>query len=135
MVIATGHLSAEEGVALAHRAKALGLEKFIFTHALNRAVRASDAQMQEVADLGYFIEHCFLSTFPLWQNLQPQKIAEAIRLIGAERTIMTTDCQMDFNPPPPEMLRMFIATMLQLGISVEGIRRMVQENPTRLVGI
>lgn len=135
VVIATGHLSAEEGVALARRAKELGLEKFIFTHALNRAVRATDAQMLEVAELGYIIEHCFLSTFPMWQKLSPQKIAEAIRLLGAERCIMTTDCQMDFNPPPPEMLRMFIATMIHLGIGRDDIRRMVRQNPARLTGL
>ncbi|MEE9241384.1 MAG: DUF6282 family protein [bacterium] len=134
-VIATGHLSAEEGVALARRAKVLGLEKFIFTHALNRAVKASDAQMREVAELGYFVEHCFLSTFPMWQNLAPQKIAEAIRLIGPGRSIMTTDGQMDFNPPPPEMLRMFIATMLQLGMDKEDIEWMVKRNPAKLAGL
>jgi len=134
-VIATGHLSADEGVSLARRAKELGLKKFIFTHALNRAVRASDAQMLEVAELGYIIEHCFLSTFPMWQKLAPRKIVEAIRLIGAGRCIMTTDCQMDFNPPPPEMLRMFIATMLQLGVDVEDIEWMAKRNPTRLAGL
>lgn len=134
-VIATGHLSAEEGVALARRAKELGLRKFIFTHALNRAVRATDEQMREVAEMGYIIEHCFLSTFPMWQKLEPKKIAEAIRLIGAGSCIMTTDCQMDFNPPPPEMLRMFIASMLQLGITPEEISQMVRQNPAELVGL
>jgi hypothetical protein len=134
-VIATGHLSADEGVSLARRAKELGLKKFIFTHALNRAVRASDAQMLEVAELGYIIEHCFLSTFPMWQKLAPQKIAEAIRLLGAQSCIMTTDCQMDFNPPPPEMLRMFIATMLQLGVDKGDIEWMAKRNPARLAGL
>ena len=56
-------------------------------------------------------------------------------LLGAERCIMTTDGQMDFNPPPPEMLRMFIATMLQLGVDREDIEWMVKRNPAKLAGL
>lgn len=135
IILATGHLSAEEGVALAQRAKQIGTQKFVFTHPLNKAVRASDAQMREVAELGYIIEHCALGMFPLWQSLAPQKIAATIHLLGAERCIMTTDGQMDFNPPPPEMLRMFIATLLHLGAKKEDIELMVKRNPTRLAGL
>ncbi len=135
VILATGHLSAEERVALARRAKQIGTEKFIFTHPLNKAVRASDAQMREVAELGYIIEHCALGMFPLWQSLAPQKIAGTVRLLGAERCIMTTDGQMDFNPPPPEMLRMFIATMLHLGIGEEEIGWMVRRNPAELANL
>ena len=89
----------------------------------------------EVAELGYTIEHCALGMFPLWQSLAPGRIASAIRLLGAERCIMTTDGQMDFNPPPPEMLRMFIATMLQLGVDKEDIEWMVKRNPAKLAGL
>jgi len=135
VIFSTGHLSAGEGVALARRAKEMGLTKFVFTHPLNKAVQACDAQMCEVAELGYTIEHCALGMFPLWQSLAPGRIAAAIRLLGAKRCIMTTDGQMDFNPPSPEMLRMFIATMLQLGVDKEDIEWMVKRNPAKLAGL
>ena len=48
---------------------------------------------------------------------------------------MTTDAQLDWNPPPPEMLRMFIASMLRMGLKSKEIRLMVQENPSRLVDL
>lgn len=133
--VATGHLSAEEGVALARRAKEIGLPKFIFTHPLIFIVNAADAQMREVADLGYVVEFTWISAFPMWQGLDPKKVAQTARALGPERCIMTTDAQLDWNPPPPEMLRMFIATMLRLGLGEEEVRWMVQRNPARLAGL
>ena len=48
---------------------------------------------------------------------------------------MTTDAQNDFNPTAPEMLRMFIATMLQLGVDKGDIEWMVKRNPARLANL
>lgn len=135
VVVATGHLSAEEGVALARRAKEIGLRKFVFTHPIISIVRATEAQMHEVADLGYIVEFTWISAFPMWQGLDPKKVAETARTLGPKRCIMTTDAQLDWNPAPPEMLRMFIASMLRLGLSEEDVRWMVQRNPARLAGL
>ena len=135
IVVATGHLSAAEGVALARRAKEADLRKFVYTHPIIHIVDASDAQMREVADLGYIVEFTWISAFPMWQGLDPKKIAATAKMLGAERCIMTTDAQGDVNPTPPEMLRMFIASMLLLGLSAEEVRWMVQRNPARLANL
>ncbi|MFP6891544.1 MAG: DUF6282 family protein [Nitrospinota bacterium] len=135
VTVATGHISAEESVALARKAKEVGLEKFIFTHPIINIVEASEAQLKEVADLGYIIEFTWISAFPMWQGLDPKAIAAAARSVGANRCIMTTDAQNDFNPTAPEMLRMFIATMLQLGVDKEDIEWMVKRNPAKLAGL
>ena len=133
VAIATGHLSAEEGVALAQRAKIIGLKKFIFTHPIISIVNATDEQLLEVSNLGYFIEFTWISAFPMWQGLDPNLIAKTAQKVGAHRCLMTTDAQLDWNPPPPEMLRMFIASMLRIGLKSKEIRLMVQENPSRIV--
>ncbi|MBI3127378.1 MAG: hypothetical protein HYZ11_07220 [Candidatus Tectomicrobia bacterium] len=135
IVVATGHLSAEEGLALARCAKEVGLKKFVYTHPIIHIVHASDAQMREVADMGYIVEFTWISAFPMWQGLDPKKIAAAAKMLGPERCIMTTDAQGDVNPTPPEMLRMFIASMLLLGLSPDDVRWMVQRNPARLANL
>ena len=135
VAVATGHISAEESVALARKAKEVGLGKFIFTHPIIDIIEASEAQLKEVADLGYIIEFTWISAFPMWQGLDPKAIAAAARSVGANRCIMTTDAQNDFNPTAPEMLRMFIATMLQLGVAKEDIEWMVKRNPAKLAGL
>ena len=132
IAVATGHLSAADGVALARRAKEVGLKKFVYTHPFIHIVDASEAQMREVADLGFIVEFTWISAFPMWQGLDPRKVAATAKALGAERCILTTDAQGDVNPTPPEMLRMFIASMLQLGLSREEVRWMVQRNPARL---
>ncbi|MEE9274851.1 MAG: DUF6282 family protein [bacterium] len=135
VAVATGHLSGAEGLSLARRAKELGVKKLIYTHPLISNVGATDAEMDEMAALGYTVEFTWISSFPMWQSLDPKRIAEAARRLGAENCVMTTDAQLDFNPPPPEMLRMFIATMLRLGLEEEEVRWMVQRNPARLAGL
>lgn len=135
VAVATGHLSAGESVALARRAKEIGVEKFIFTHPIIFIVNASEAQLREVADLGFIIEFTWISAFPMWRDLDPKEVARAARALGPERCVMSTDAQLDLNPPPPEMLRMFIATMLRLGFSDDEIRWMTQRNPARLMGL
>ncbi len=135
VAVATGHLSADEGVALARRAREIGLEKFIFTHPIIFIVRASEAQLREVADMGYIIEFTWISAFPMWRDLDPREVARTARALGPERCVMSTDAQLDLNPPPPEMLRMFIATMLRLGFGEDEIRWMTQRNPARLMGL
>ncbi len=135
VAIATGHISAEESLALARRAKEIGLQKFIFTHPIIDIVKASEGQLKQVADLGYIIEFTWISAFPMWQSLDPKAIVESAKAVGAQSCIMTTDAQNDFNPPAPEMLRMFIATMLQLGMDKEDIEWMVKRNPARLAGL
>jgi hypothetical protein len=134
-IVATGHFSPEESVVLARRAKELGVKKFVFTHALTPFIDASDAQMLEVADLGYIVEFAWAPVMPLSHGLAPSRIAEAIRKIGPERCIMSSDAQMDWNPKPPEMLRMFIASMMRLGLEAEEVNLMVRRNPARLVGL
>ena len=135
VAVATGHLSAGESVALARRAKEIGVEKFIFTHPIIFIVNASEAQLREVADLGFIIEFTWISAFPMWRDLDPKEVARAARALGPERCVMSTDAQLDLNPPPPEMLRMFIATMIRLGFSDDEIRWMTQRNPARLMGL
>jgi predicted TIM-barrel fold metal-dependent hydrolase len=135
VAIATGHISAAESVALARKASEVGLKKFIFTHPIINIVEASEAQLMVVAALGYIIEFTWISAFPMWQGLDPKTVVATAKAIGANRCIMSTDAQNDFNPTAPEMLRMFIATMLQLGVDKEDIEWMVKRNPARLVNL
>lgn len=135
VAIATGHISAEESIALARRAKEIGLKKLIFTHPIVSIVKATEAQLKQIADLGYIVEFTWISAFPMWQDLDPKAVAQSAQAVGANNCIMSTDAQDDFNPPAPEMLRMFIATMLQLGLPKEDIEWMVKRNPARLVGL
>lgn len=61
-------------------------------------------------------------------------MADRIRLVGAERCVMTTDFGQIQNPSAPEGLYEFIGRMRAEGISKEEIRLMVRKNPVELLG-
>ena len=64
-----------------------------------------------------------------------RKVGEQIQAVGAEHCILSTDCGVYTLPPPVEGMREFIACMLDLGITVDQIRRMISTNPKILLGI
>jgi hypothetical protein len=48
---------------------------------------------------------------------------------------MSTDLGQSYNPPAPEGMRMFIATLLRKGLKAEEIETMVKTNPAKLLGL
>lgn len=134
LVLFTGHLSPEESIALAEESRRIGFGKLVFAHPHAGGVGANMEQIRRMADLGAFVELCFLSILP-FQRVDPQQIVREIREIGPERCVVTTDYFREWCPSPPEMLRMFVGVLLELGIGAEEIRTMVQVNPGRLLGL
>jgi hypothetical protein len=133
LVLATGHISIEESLSLCKAAAAEGV-KFVLTHPLNTPlIGATIDQMKEVADMGGFIEHVFIGCMPMHQRMDPKRIAEAIEAVGYEHCTMASDAIEAWNPPPPEVLRMFIASMLALGVGEEDIYQMTHVNPAYLM--
>jgi predicted TIM-barrel fold metal-dependent hydrolase len=93
--------------------------------------------MKEALNHGVmFIEHVYNDVtrqvaFPITR----EKIAEAIRGIGAEHTIMSTDSGQWLNPVPVQQMGIYIKDMLDLGISEKEVRTMVSTNPARMLSL
>ena len=137
MVIATGHVSHGEAVALTRAAREAGITRIVATHPLETRFGATlgIAGQVEMADRGAFIEHCFNCVMPLSDRLDPARIVEVVRAVGAERCILTTDLGQEWNPPPAEGMRMMVATLLKCGLSPDEIATMIKTNPSRLLGL
>ncbi|MDR0490556.1 MAG: DUF6282 family protein [Oscillospiraceae bacterium] len=135
LVLASGHLSIAESLALCKAACNAGV-KFVLNHPLSTPlIAASLDQMKEIADSGGYIENCFIGCMPMHERMNPRKIVEVIEYVGAQRCTMATDAIEAWNPPPPEVLRMYIATMLALGVSDEAVYEMTHTNPAYLLGM
>lgn len=91
VAISTGHLSADEAVALGREAKKIGLKKFIFCHPDSRIVGAQREHIREIAEMGFFVEFTFLGMLPAFQRISPKEMFSRIKEIRAERSILTTD--------------------------------------------
>ena len=58
-VLATGHISPEESLALLRKARDVGIKRMLVTHASESVTPMALDQQKEVVQLGAMIEHCF----------------------------------------------------------------------------
>jgi len=137
MVLATGHISTAETFALVDEARQKGITRIIITHPLETGLGANLTieEQRQLADKGAFIEHCFICTMPLGDRLDPVRIVEAVRAVGAKRCILTTDFGQEWNPLPAEGMRMMVATLLKCGLNIEEIELMIKVNPAKLLNL
>ena len=136
MIVATGHLPVNEAFVLAASAVEKGISKIVATHALGWHVDTyfTVAQQRRIADMGAFVEYCFVTTIPEG-SIDPKDMVSAIRAVGAHRCILSTDLGQIYNPAPVEGMKLMIATMLSCGLTEKEIEIMVKTNPARLLGL
>ncbi len=138
MVLCTGHVSPAESFALVGYARNMGLTKIVITHPSEREWGATLTieQQQQMADSGAFIEHCFYSTMPAAAGrIEIRDIVEAVKAVGAERCILTSDSGQIWNPRPAEGWRMMVADFLKCQLDSKEIECMIKVNPARLLGL
>jgi hypothetical protein len=133
-VVASGHLPIAASLVVCERARTHGAN-FVLTHPLSSSVGASIEQQQAVADMGGFVEHVFVGCMPMHQRMDPRRIVEAIEAVGAEHCVLSTDAIENWNPPEPEILRMYYATLLSLGVPAEQVHLMSHDNPAQVLGL
>jgi hypothetical protein len=108
---------------------------YILRHSSGSVYEKPQSGYEHLADMGVFIEHCYRCCLPLLGSYRPEKYIEAIALIGANRTILSTDFGQITDISPAKGMRQFIATMLQMGISEEDVTLMVKRNPAKLLDL
>lgn len=141
IIFATGHSSPEESLAMARKAKEIGMRKFVITHANSRIWRLTHDQIRQAVDLGAWIEYCYLPR--LWgpgtglPNMERQTTEEFtgyVRLVP-ERSFVSTDLGSAGMPDPIAGMRRCIEEMTVSGIPQRVIDLQVRTNPTRLLGL
>ncbi len=135
MLVCTGHISPEESIALAQRAKDFGIDTVVFSHPDSHSVGASREQIRDMVQLNAVCEFCVLGMLPAFQRISPKTAAEIIAEIKAENAVITTDYFFEWAPPASETLRMLAGTFLSLGVASDDVRKMLRDNPMRLLGL
>lgn len=141
IIFATGHSSPQESLAMAKKAKEIGVGKFVITHANSRIWRLTHDQIQQAVDLEAWIEYCYLprlwgagTGLPNMKRQSAEKFAEYIRL-APERSFVSTDLGSDGMPEPIAGMKLCIEEMIASGIPQQIIDLQVRTNPTRLLGL
>jgi ABC-type molybdate transport system substrate-binding protein len=135
LVLATGHVSPEEGLMLVREAKRQGVQHMVVTHAMNDPIRMSVPQMQEAAKLGAFVEFVGGNIGDADGQARMDRFADAIKKIGPEFCILSSDLGQQGNPLPTDGFAAFLDAMKARGLSDQDIDRMARRNPAQLLGL
>lgn len=135
LVLATGHSSAEEGLMLLREGRRQGVGQMVVTHAMNPPIQMTVAQMQEAAKLGAFIEFVGGSLATPDAQLRMDRFADAIKKIGPEFCILSSDLGQQGNALPTDGFAAFLAAMRARGLTEQQVSVMSKQNPARLLGL
>jgi len=131
MILATGHLGRHEIFPLVKTAREMKVRKVLVTHAEFPSQNLTAQEQVELANTGAYIEHCFTTMHTgkaTWQG-----VIEAIRAVGPERCLLSTDLGQTINPPVAEGFALFAQTLLDGGFRKPEIQRMAVANSAALV--
>ena len=145
LLLATGHVHPYEVVAVVKRARELGVKHIIVTHGLTSVPGLTMAQAKEVVQMGAVIEICYLQFLagpnaPLpflvhWEPVGAKDVAKAIKELGADGLVVSTDLGQSQNMVHPDGVEAAIGAMKKEGISDADIDIMMRKNPARLLGL
>ena len=152
----TGHVSGAEAMRLIELAERYGIDKVLISSlavdqltpdqqqkaakagALLERSLAHWAGFEGVPHTHYYVEQEFSNEIPLPMPYRPGdlgQMGQQIRAIGPEHFVLDTDYGMRMMPTPVEGMRQLVACLLDMDFGVSDIRRMICDNPARLLGL
>lgn len=135
LVLATGHVSAQEALLLIREARRQGAEHIVVTHAMNAPVLMDVPQMQEAARQGAFIEFVGGSLTTPAAAATIDRYADAIRKVGPQFCILSSDLGQKGNPLPADGFAAFLIALRNKGFTESELALMSKHNPARLLGL
>ena len=135
LVLATGHVSPDEALMLLREGRRQGVQHMVVTHAMNAPVLMDVPRMQEAAKQGAFIEFVAGSLASADAAARVDRYAAAIRAIGPEFCILSSDLGQKANALPTDGFAAFLQALRTRGFSAGEVDRMSKQNPARLLGL
>jgi hypothetical protein len=127
IILATGHSSPEESLALTRKAKEVGVRKFVVTHANSNFWKLTHDQVRHIVELGSFMEYSYITNlwgpgtaFPEYERLSDEAFSAYVSL-APERSFVTTDLGQIGMLHPLDGMRRCIALMHRMGIPASVI--------------
>ena len=129
-VLASGHLSTDETLALVTESRRRGI-RTVVTHA---SFWIEVEAQQRMAALGAYIEQCAIAIVGPERVGDWPEILEQVRTLGAEHVILSSDHGQAPNPEPVVALGTWYERFMEAGFSQAEVGRMGRENPAALLG-
>lgn len=135
LALATGHVSAEEGLMVVREARRQGIGSIVVTHAIGHPIDMTLEQMKEAASLGAFIE--FVAGFLIGgrASFTVQQYYDAIREIGPAHVILSSDGGQVNRSFPEELIAVVAGELRDRGMTAADLHQMMVANPAALLGL
>ena len=135
LLLETGHSSSAEALLVIREGRQQGVKHIVVTHAMIKPIRMSTAQMQEAVRMGAYIEFVYNALIGPNKEFTFDDYVSAIRAVGPEHSILSSDLGQAGNPLHQDGLTAFFAGLRKGGISQTDIDRMSKMNPARALGL
>ena len=135
LVLATGHSTPKEVLALIEEGRKRGVKRIVVTHPMQHPVRMSEAEIRRAAELGAYLEFAYLGFYNPKEGHTIGDYAKAIRAAGTDRAILSSDLGQAGNPYHPEGMKAYFRLLGEHGYSEAEIEQMAKGNPARLLGL
>jgi len=135
LVMATGHNSAEDDLLLIQEARKQGITHIVVTHAMLAPISMTIPQMQQAAGLGAYIEFVYNGLIGNSKQFDFADYAKAIRAVGPDHCILSSDMGQPANPLHPDALVLFFDGLKKQGLSQSDIDQMSKVNPAHLLSL
>ncbi|MBI3679330.1 MAG: hypothetical protein HY235_02920 [Acidobacteria bacterium] len=135
LVLATGHSTPAEVLMLIREAKRRGVTSIVVTHGMLKPVAMTPAKLREAAQLGAMVEFVGNAVIGQTKSSSFKEYAGAMRRVGWESVILSSDLGQQGNPLHPDGLEAVFRGLHQEGVTEEQMNRIVKQNPARLLGL
>ena len=135
LVMASGHVSAQEALLMFEEGRKLGIRAMVATHGMSTPTSLTVEQARQAGQLGAFVEFVGANTSTPNAGARIDRIAADIRSIGVERAILSSDLGQRGNPLPAEGFAAFMSALRSRGFTDRELDQMAKENPAQLLGL
>jgi len=131
-VLATGHLSTAEVRWLLPVARQAGVRRLLLTHPSYTVPAMTPAAAAELTAQGAYAE---VTAYQLLHqpDCDAARLAEFIRVVGYDRTILSSDAGQPNSPTPPQALHQLVDALTSEGLDPHALLACASEIPERLV--
>jgi hypothetical protein len=128
-VLASGHLSTEETLALVRASRERSIPTIVTHASMWIPVKAQ----HELASMGAMIEQCANVAMGEHGDETRRTVLEQVRGVGPEHVVLSTDFGQAKNPPPVDGFAWWIDCFLEAGFTESEVSAMVRANPRALL--
>lgn len=134
-ILATGHISAAEHIAVVQEFASRGV--VVVTHATEELAgpNLSAAHCAELAAAGAWIELCAMTCIGGLATRSVADMVATIATVGTERVTLGTDFGQKINPRPAAGLQTYADALYAEGLTESEIRGMACVSPAALLGL